>query len=193
MGVNKNINKDFLYYATLGHNMTSVNPKFYSNLLGFRKNVSLINIEKTKESLRLANEFLNGIFSKENCSMLFVNLNNESSISTRICALRSAQPFLIKNWWSGTLTNVLFQYNIDVIFIISAKNHNFILQEAKKLNIPVIAVVDTDIDSNLVTFPIWLNDDSIEIHHELTFLVSSMILQAKLINYGIIHKKSKNA
>jgi ribosomal protein S2 len=107
--------------------------------------------------------------------------------------LRSAQPFLIKNWWSGTLTNVLFQNKIDVIFIISAKNHNFILQEAKKLNIPVIAVVDTDIDSNLVTFPIWLNDDSIEIHHELTFLVSSMILQAKLINYGIIHKKSKNA
>jgi ribosomal protein S2 len=155
--------------------------------------VSLINIEKTKESLRLANEFLNGIFSKENCSMLFVNLNNESSISTRICALRSAQPFLIKNWWSGTLTNVLSQNKIDVIFIISAKNHNFILQEAKKLNIPVIAVVDTDIDSNLVTFPIWLNDDSIEIHHELTFLVSSMILQAKLINYGIIHKKSKNA
>jgi len=141
----------------------------------------------------LANEFLNGIFSKENCSMLFVNLNNESSISTRICALRSAQPFLIKNWWSGTLTNVLFQNKIDVIFIISAKNHNFILQEAKKLNIPVIAVVDTDIDSNLVTFPIWLNDDSIEIHHELTFLVSSMILQAKLIKYGIIHKKSKNA
>jgi len=83
----------------------------------------------------LANEFLNGIFSKENCSMLFVNLNNESSISTRICALRSAQPFLIKNWWSGTLTNVLSQNKIDVIFIISAKNHNFILQEAKKLNI----------------------------------------------------------
>lgn len=191
MGVNKN--KDFLYHATLGHNIRLVSPKYYSNLLGFRKNVSLINIEKTKESLRLANEFLNGIFSKENCSMLFVNLNNESSISTRICALRSAQPFLIKNWWSGTLTNVLSQNKIDVIFIISAKNHNFILQEAKKLNIPVIAVVDTDIDSNLVTFPIWLNDDSIEIHHELTFLVSSMILQAKLINYGIIHKKSKNA
>ena len=60
MGVIKNINKDFLYYATLGHNMTSVNPKFYSNLLGFRKNVSLINIEKTKES-RVTNYDVNDV------------------------------------------------------------------------------------------------------------------------------------
>lgn len=185
MGVIKNINKDFLYYATLGHNIKSVNPKFYANLLGFRKNVSLINIEKTKESLRLANQFLNGIFSKKNCSMLFVNLNNESSISTKICALRSVQPFLIKSWWGGTFTNVLCQNKIDIIFVTSAKNNNFILQEAKKLNIPVIAVVDTDIDPNLVTFPIWLNDESVNIHHELTFLLSSIILQAKLTEYGI--------
>ena len=68
-----------------------------------------------------------------------------------------------------------------------AKNHNFVLQEAKKLNIPVIAVVDTDFDSNLVTFPIWLNDDSIKIHHELTFLISSIILKANLINFNPIN------
>jgi small subunit ribosomal protein S2 len=186
MGVNKN--KDFLYHATLGHNIKLVNPKYYSNLLGFRKNVSLINLEKTKESLKLVNEFLKGIFSKKNCSMLFVNLNNESSISTRICASRTMQPFLIKNWWSGTFTNVVSQNKIDVMFVMSAKNHNFVLQEAKKLNIPVVAVVDTDFDSNLVTFPIWLNDDSIEIHHELTFLISSMIFKANLINYGLTCK-----
>ena len=107
MGVNKN--KDFLYHATLGHNIRLVSPKYYSNLLGFRKNVSLINIEKTKESLKLVNEFLEGIFSKKNCSMLFVNLNNESSISTKICASRTMQPFLIKNWWGGTFTNVISQ------------------------------------------------------------------------------------
>ena len=186
MGVNKN--KDFLYHATLGHNIRLVSPKYYSNLLGFRKNVSLINIEKTKESLKLVNEFLEGIFSKKNCSMLFVNLNNESSISTKICASRTMQPFLIKNWWGGTFTNVISQNKIDVMFVISAKNHNFVLQEAKKLNIPVISVVDTDFDSNLVTFPIWLNDDSIKIHHELTFLISSIILKANLINYGLTCK-----
>lgn len=188
MGVNKN--KDFLYHATLGHNRKLVNPKYYSNLLGFRKNVSLINLEKTKESLKLMNEFLEAIFSKKSCSMLFVNLNNESTISTKVCASRAIQPFLIKNWWGGTFTNVISQNKIDVMFVISAKNHNFVLQEAKKLNIPVIAVVDTDFDSNLVTFPIWLNDDSIKIHHELTFLISSMILKAKLINYGLTCKNN---
>jgi len=102
--------------------------------------------------------------------------------------LEQCNLFLIKNWWGGTFTNVISQNKIDVMFVISAKNHNFVLQEAKKLNIPVIAVVDTDFDSNLVTFPIWLNDDSIKIHHELTFLISSMILKASLINYGLTCK-----
>lgn len=131
MGVNKN--KDFLYHATLGHNIRLVSPKYYSNLLGFRKNVSLINIEKTKESLKLVNEFLEGIFSKKNCSMLFVNLNNESSISTKICASRTMQPFLIKNWWGGTFTNVISQNKIDVMFVISAKKSQFCFTRSKKI------------------------------------------------------------
>ena len=45
----KNISKDFLYYAELGHKTKSVSPKAYSNLLGFRKNVSLINVERIKD------------------------------------------------------------------------------------------------------------------------------------------------
>lgn len=183
--VNKNISKDFLYYAELGHKVESVNPKSYSNLLGFRKNVSLINSEKIKESLSLTNQFLGSALSKENCSILFVNLNNDSNISTKLCALRSMQPFLIKDWSSGTLTNIVVNHKIDIIFMLSAKANNFILQEAKKLNIPVVAVVDTDTNANLISFPIWLNDDSINLHHELTVLISSVILESNLIKYGL--------
>jgi small subunit ribosomal protein S2 len=69
--------------------------------------------------------------------------------------------------------------------MLSAKTNNFILQEAKKLSIPVVAVVDTDTNSNLVSFPIGLNDDSIDLHHDLTIFISSIILQANLTNYGL--------
>jgi ribosomal protein S2 len=95
------------------------------------------------------------------------------------------QPFLIKNWSSGTLTNIVVDHKIDIIFMLSAKANNFILQEAKKLNIPVVAVVDTDTNANLISFPIWLNDDSINLHHELTVLISSAILESNLIKYGL--------
>jgi len=186
MGViHKNISKDFLYYAELGHKTKSVNPKAYSNLLGFRKNVSLINVERIKESLSIVDQFITSVLDKKNCSILFVNLDNESSGSTKLCALRSMQPFLVKDWSSGTFTNVVAEHKIDVIFVLSAKTNNFILQEAKKLSIPVVAVVDTDTNSNLISFPVWLNDDSIDLRHDLTILISSVILQANLTSYGL--------
>lgn len=191
MGINKNINKDFLYYATLGHSVKSVKSKGYSNLLGFRKGVSLINTEKTEEGLAVISHFLNYILTRNFCSILFVNLDSEWTISTKIGALKSVQPFLIEGWWGGTFTNVLSKSKVDVIFLLNVKKHDFILQEARKLSIPVIAVVDTDLDSNLVTFPIWLNDDSIEVQHDLVFLVSSIILQSKLTNYGLACIKYK--
>lgn len=186
MGVtSKNISKDFLYYAELGHKTKSVSPKAYSNLLGFRKNVSLINVERIKESLSLSSQFISSVLSKKPCSILFVNLDNESNTSTKVGALRSMQPFLVKDWSSGTLTNIVAEHKIYIIFMLSAKTNNFILQEAKKLSIPVVAVVDTDTNSNLVSFPIWLNDDSIDLHHDLTIFISSIILQANLTNYGL--------
>lgn len=183
--VNRNVSKDFLYYAQLGHKRESVSPKSYLNLLGFRKNVSLINTERVKESLRLTNQFLHSVLSKKNCSILFVNLDSGSNISTRLCALRSIQPFLVKDWSSGDFTNVVIEQKIDVVFILSAKRNHFILKEAKKLSIPIVAVVDTDTNTNLVSFPIWLNDDSIDLHHDLTVFISSVILQANLMNYGL--------
>ena len=94
------------------------------------------------------------------------------------------QPFLIKGWSSGTLTNTVSKYKVGAIFLLSARNHGFILQEANKLNIPVIALVDTDSSSNLVSFPIWLNDDSIDLHREVSVAISLLVLKARLLNYS---------
>jgi small subunit ribosomal protein S2 len=184
MGV-KDIGKDFLYYASLGHKVESVDPKAYSALLGFRKNVSLISVEKVQESLSLVNNFLKTVLKKEEPSILFLNLNEDSSISTKIAALKSLQPFLVRNWSSGMLTNIVAKSKIDMIFVLSAKNHNFVLQEAKKLNIPVLSIIDSDTNSNLVTFPIWANDDSLELHHFITSMISLVMIEAQLMKYGV--------
>ena len=184
MGI-KDITKDFLYYASLGHKVESVDPRVYSAVLGFRKNVSLINVEKVQESLSLVSSFLKTVFKKENSSILFLNLNEDSNVSTKNGALKSLQPFLIRNWSSGMLTNIVIKDKIDMIFVLSAKNPNFVLQEAKKLNIPVISIIDSDTNSNLVTFPIWANDDSLELHHFITCTISCVILEAQLMKYAM--------
>jgi ribosomal protein S2 len=184
MGI-KTFTKDFLYYASIGHKSKSVDPKSYSNLLGFRKGVSLINAEKIKSSFFTASNFVELLISNTNSSILFINLDEDSNDVTSLCALKALQPFLIKGWSSGTFTNTVSKYKIGAIFLLSARNHGFILQEASKLNIPIIALVDSDSSSNLVSFPIWLNDDSVDLHREISVAISLSILRSSLLTYGL--------
>ncbi|WP_323761315.1 30S ribosomal protein S2 [Maricaulis sp.] len=48
----------------------------------------------------------------------------------------------------------------DLMFVIDTNKEGIAIQEAKKLGIPVIAVVDTNCDPDLVDFPIPGNDDA---------------------------------
>lgn len=49
----------------------------------------------------------------------------------------------------------------DALFVIDIGHENIAIQEAKKLGIPVVAVVDTNYDPSLVDYPIPGNDDAI--------------------------------
>ena len=49
----------------------------------------------------------------------------------------------------------------EAIFVLSAKAQMIAVREAKKKNIPVIGLVDTDSDPTLIDYPIPSNDDSI--------------------------------
>ena len=46
------------------------------------------------------------------------------------------------------------------IFIVDIKKEHIAVQEAKKLNIPTFAIVDTNSDPSLIDFPIPANDDA---------------------------------
>jgi small subunit ribosomal protein S2 len=50
----------------------------------------------------------------------------------------------------------------DVLFIVDIKKEKNAITEAKKLNIPVIAIVDTNVNPDLFDYPIPANDDSAE-------------------------------
>ena len=49
----------------------------------------------------------------------------------------------------------------SVLFIVDIKKEKIALNEARKLRIPVVALVDTNCDPNFVCFPIPANDDSV--------------------------------
>ena len=186
MGITK-FSKDFIYHSSFGHKIKSTDPKTFSNLLGFRKGASIINIEKCKEAVSLMNRFVSVLFDKKKPQLLFVNFEEESNKLTLLCALRAIQPVLINGWTSGALTNVVSKNKITAVFLLSSKKTYFVIEEATKLNIPVISFVDTDSTLNNISFPLWLNDNSVELGHGLTSVLSDIIIKATLTKHALAY------
>ena len=64
----------------------------------------------------------------------------------------------------------------DAIFIIDINKEAIAVQEAKKLNIPVIAICDTNTDPTIIDYPIPGNDDAVRSISLYCDLIGSAIL-----------------
>jgi small subunit ribosomal protein S2 len=67
----------------------------------------------------------------------------------------------------------------DALFVIDIGHENIAVQEAKKLGIPVIAVVDTNYDPSLVDYPIPGNDDAIRAVQLYVRAAADSVLEGK--------------
>jgi small subunit ribosomal protein S2 len=65
------------------------------------------------------------------------------------------------------------------IFVIDSKKEELAIAEARKLNIPVVATVDTNCDPDLVDFPIPANDDAIRAVKILAAKMADAILEGR--------------
>lgn len=63
------------------------------------------------------------------------------------------------------------------LFVIDAKHEEIAIKEANRLGIPVVAIVDTDSDPDLVQYPIPGNDDAIRSIKLLTSIVVDSLIE----------------
>ena len=76
----------------------------------------------------------------------------------------------------------------DLIFVIDTNKEKIAIEEANKLNIPVLAVIDSNSSPDGIAYPIPGNDDAMRAIHLYTDLVSSAVLsgiQAELLASGV--------
>ena len=64
------------------------------------------------------------------------------------------------------------------LFVVDIKREHLALAEAKKLNIPIVALVDTNSDPDLVEYPIPGNDDSLRSIGLICKIISDTIKKA---------------
>jgi len=63
------------------------------------------------------------------------------------------------------------------IFIVDIKKEHIAIDEARKLNIPTIAIVDTNCDPDLVDFVIPANDDAVKSIEAITKTIADAIIE----------------
>ena len=69
----------------------------------------------------------------------------------------------------------------DAVFILDTKKEHIAVTEANKLGIPIIAVVDTNCDPDLVQHVIPGNDDAIRSGHLMTRIMCDAVLEGRFI------------
>ena len=63
------------------------------------------------------------------------------------------------------------------IYIVDINREHIAVKEARKLNIPIISIVDTNCDPDLVDFPIPANDDALKSIDLITSVIASAALE----------------
>lgn len=76
----------------------------------------------------------------------------------------------------------------EAIFVVDSKKERIAVAEANKLNIPVIAVIDTNSDPEVIDYPIAGNDDAVKSIKVITHEISNAILEAQ---HKLVEEKEK--
>lgn len=63
------------------------------------------------------------------------------------------------------------------LYVVDIKKEEIAVKEAKKLGIPVFAIIDTNCDPTMVDFPIPANDDAIKSIQAITKIIADAVLE----------------
>jgi len=192
----------------LGHTKTKNHPTMRPYIFSIRNTVSIIDLEKTKEKLAAALDFVKGVASRGGM-VLFVGTRPAARKVIIEVAQKTGMPYFAERWIGGTLTNFrtiskrveymeilekekatggfekytkkermkkeeeivrlkrffdglrLLKRLPEAVFIVDINHDVTAIREAKKIKIPVVALVDTNSNADLVDWPIPSNDDAL--------------------------------
>jgi small subunit ribosomal protein S2 len=69
----------------------------------------------------------------------------------------------------------------DAVFVIDTKKEHIAVTEANKLGIPVVAIVDTNVDPDVIQYPIPGNDDAIRANMLLAQVIAAAVEEGRYI------------
>ena len=139
------------------------------------------------------------------CNMYYVNerwlggmLTNVQTIQRRVARLRQLEAMEAQDSFAGLPKKEILQLRHEMerlqkflggiktmnklpgaLFVIDPRKEDIAVQEARKLGIPVVGIVDTNCDPDLIDYVIPANDDAIRAVKLLTSRMADAILEGR--------------
>jgi small subunit ribosomal protein S2 len=139
------------------------------------------------------------------CNMFYVNerwlggmLTNFQTIQRRVARLRQLEDMEANDGFAGLHKKEVLQLHHEMerlqkflggiktmnklpgaLFVIDPRKEEIAVQEARKLGIPVVGIVDTNCDPDLIDYVIPANDDAIRAVKLLTARMADAILEGR--------------
>src|SRR3989339_796640 len=174
--------------AHFGHLTRRWNPKMEKYIFGERNGIHIIDLRKTQILIDLARNAVNDAASRGKI-VLFVGTKTQAQEVVKEHAKRCGSNYVTERWLGGMLTNFstirksikrlasIDKMEVDGTFEKITKKEHIAVKEAKILDIPVIAMVDTNCDPEDADFPIPANDDSIKTIEIVTKILADAVLE----------------
>ncbi len=84
-----------------------------------------------------------------------------------------------------TLGGIRFMTKVpSAVWIVDTNKEHIAVAEARKLNIPIVAILDTNCDPDVVNYPIPGNDDAIRSVALLTRVIADAVAEGKMAHAG---------
>ena len=174
-----------------GHQTRRWDPRMAEYIFQARNGIHIIDLQKTSKKLDEAYEFMKEQ-AEEGKTVLFKTIRKRIERLTQleqmeqdgtfdvlpkkeVVLLRKEMDKLNKN-----LGGIKEMTEIPgVMFVVDPKKEHIAIQEARKLNIPVVGLVDTNCDPNDVDYVIPGNDDAIRAVKLITDVMANAIIEGK--------------
>ena len=140
-----------------GHQTRRWNPKMAEYIFTERNGIYIIDLQKTVKKLEEAYSFVRDL-SMEGKSLLFVGTKKQAQDSVKEEAERAGAYYVNARWLGGIKE---MKQMPGALFIVDPRKERIAVAEAKKLGIPIVAIVDTNCDPDEIDYVIPGNDDAI--------------------------------
>ena len=188
-----------------GHQTRRWNPKMKRFILTERNGIYIIDLQQSLSFIDRAYEFVKATVAHGG-TVLFVGTKKQAQEAIAEQATRVGQPYVNQRWLGGSShtkkellllkreltklqTNLGGIRNLtkapSVLWVVDTPKEHLAIDEAHKLNIPVVAILDSNCNPDEVDFPIPGNDDAIRSVALLTRVIADAIAE------GLIARNAK--